>query len=107
MKQYHKISVESFRLYKKGESRPSREGLNQFAIRNNLENTEICEGCGRSTLHETYGVVKRIRHQIDHINGNKDDERFENRRVLCALCHVATDTYAGGNRKKVKSSQTA
>lgn len=107
MKNYNKISIDSFKLYAKGESRPSREGLNQYAIRNNLENTKICSGCGISNLHKTDGKVVEIRHQIHHVNGNKDDERFSNRRVLCALCHIATDNYAGGNRNKVKSSQTA
>ena len=41
--------------------------------------------------------------QLDHINGIKVDQTLSNLRFLCPNCHSQTQTYAGGNRKKVKS----
>jgi 5-methylcytosine-specific restriction endonuclease McrA len=41
--------------------------------------------------------------QLDHINGVKVDQTLSNLRFLCPNCHSQTQTYAGGNRKKVKS----
>jgi len=35
---------------------------------------------------------------LDHINGNKTDNRINNLRLLCPNCHSQTSTYAGRNR---------
>ena len=35
--------------------------------------------------------------QLDHINGDHDDNRIENLRILCPNCHSQTDTW--GNKK--------
>lgn len=38
--------------------------------------------------------------QLDHINGNRLDNRLENLRILCANCHSSTSTYCGRNIRK-------
>lgn len=35
--------------------------------------------------------------QLDHINGQHDDHRLENLRLLCPNCHSQTPTFAGRN----------
>ena len=52
---------------------------------------EICNGV------EWNGV--EIPLELDHINGDRYDNRLENLRILCPNCHAQTDTYRGRNKK--------
>lgn len=40
-----------------------------------------------------------LRLQLDHINGNRTDNRLENLRILCPNCHTQTPTHSGKNKK--------
>lgn len=51
-----------------------------------------CEGCDRS---EWNGSPVPL--ELDHINGNRTDNRLENLRLLCPNCHAQTPTYRGRN----------
>ncbi len=35
--------------------------------------------------------------ELDHINGDRDDNRLGNLRVICPNCHAQTPTYRGRN----------
>lgn len=38
--------------------------------------------------------------QIDHINGDRRDNRYENLMVMCGTCHLKTETWGQGNVSK-------
>ena len=55
-----------------------------------------CEECGwnKSTI-EGYLPL-----ELDHINGDKHDNRLENLRILCPNCHSLKPTHRGRNKIK-------
>lgn len=51
-----------------------------------------CAGCGRTTW-----LGRPIPLELDHVNGDRADNRLENLRLLCPNCHALTDTWRGRN----------
>lgn len=51
-----------------------------------------CSACGRD---EWEG--RPIPLELDHISGDRTDNRLDNLRLLCPNCHAQTDTYRGRN----------
>jgi 5-methylcytosine-specific restriction endonuclease McrA len=51
-----------------------------------------CEVCNRTTWNG-----EPIPLELDHINGQRSDNRIENLRILCPNCHAQTPTYRGRN----------
>lgn len=56
----------------------------------------VCVICGNPGKHMNLPLVL----EIDHINGNKLDNRLENLRLLCPNCHTQTHNYKAGNFSK-------
>ena len=55
----------------------------------------ICEICGQKPIWNN----KILNLQLDHINGNHNDNRLENLRIVCPNCHSQTDTFCGKKDK--------
>ncbi|MEK7212798.1 MAG: HNH endonuclease signature motif containing protein [Patescibacteria group bacterium] len=73
---------QSFKL----KNRLFREGLRQ----------QYCEQCGWAKKTEN-GYLPL---ELDHVNGDRHDNRIENLRVLCPNCHSLTTNHRGrGGRK--------
>ncbi|MFJ9343925.1 HNH endonuclease [Streptomyces sp. NPDC101733] len=55
-----------------------------------------CDGCG--TPPEWHGRPMTL--EVDHVNGDRSDDRPENLRLLCPNCHAITSTWCRGGRRK-------
>lgn len=55
-----------------------------------------CEICSWAKV----SVDGRIPLELDHINGDRHDNRIENLRILCPNCHSLQSTHRGKNKKK-------
>ncbi|MFN2555282.1 MAG: HNH endonuclease signature motif containing protein [Nitriliruptorales bacterium] len=53
----------------------------------------VCEACG---ISEWLGRPAPL--QLDHVNGDRRDNRIENLRILCPNCHSQTDTWCSRNK---------
>lgn len=56
----------------------------------------VCSVCGISDW-----LGQKLTLQLDHINGIRNDDRFENLRLLCPNCHSQTETFAGKNKVSI------
>ncbi len=77
-----------------------------YAMRNYIirERGEKCEKCGIAEWNKNV-----LSFHVDHINGDRKDNRFENLKILCPNCHSQTDTFASKNvsefgKEKMKES---
>lgn len=69
----------------------SPHNLKRRLLRDGVLRNE-CYLCGISVWLEKPLVL-----HLDHVNGDGDDHRLENLRLLCPNCHSQTDTYSGRN----------
>ena len=68
-----------------------------FKLKNRLISENVkenkCDSCG---IIEWNG--KPLTMQLDHIDGDSHNHKFDNIQFLCPNCHAQTDTYCGKNK---------
>lgn len=107
----HGVSIEHFsgRPWNRGKRLPPRgrplsyylvKGDRQLISSDRLRNLLVREGalvarCAHCELVEWQGEPVPL--ELDHINGDRYDNRPENLQLLCPNCHALTPTYRGRN----------
>jgi 5-methylcytosine-specific restriction endonuclease McrA len=76
----------------------NKRRINSHALRLKLLKHNVfmhkCYGC-----HLTTWLDKPIPLELEHINGNNQDNSLNNLTLLCPNCHALTSTYRGKNKK--------
>jgi hypothetical protein len=79
----------------------ARSSFQSFKLKKRLFNANLkprhCEECGWARVSDD-GYLPL---ELDHINGDRHDNRIENLRVLCPNCHSLKPTHRGKNRRRI------
>jgi hypothetical protein len=71
--------------------------IQSYKAKNKLLREKILEYiCSNCNLTEWLDGPMPL--ELDHINGDRNDYRLENLRLLCPNCHALTSTYRGKNK---------
>jgi hypothetical protein len=78
----------------------TKQNASNNSIRNYIKHYKLkdykCVECGICEIWNN----KKLTLHLDHINGNKIDNRLENLRFLCPNCHSQTETFGAKNHHK-------
>lgn len=106
----YKINCDHFtgQGHNKGERRPKRPlafytqfgfPINSFRLKTRLLQEGVFEPICNSCKGRVW-MGKPMPLELEHKNGNNEDNRLENLELLCPNCHSFTPTYRGRNQKR-------
>ena len=87
---------QDIQLYLTNQKPISSFRLKQRLLSENLM-AAVCLDCGGADW-----LGKPMPLELDHIDGNSDNNQLDNLRLLCPNCHSFTSTYRGKNQKRAK-----
>lgn len=77
--------------------------INSFRLKHKLLDENILKAqCSSCKLTSWLDVAIPL--ELDHIDGNPENNSLDNLRLLCPNCHALTDTYRGKNQARVKKA---
>lgn len=91
-KTFEKIENGTFKSYARGNG--ENQQLKLYLIEKNGYKCMVCDN--------TKWMGQPIPLQVDHKDGNSDNDKVENIRNICPNCHAQTKTYCGKNKGKGK-----
>lgn len=77
----------------------NKQSISSFALKKRLLREKLLAPKCASCLNETW-LGGQIPLELDHIDGNNQNNKLNNLRLLCPNCHALTTTYRGKNKKK-------
>lgn len=86
-------AIVSFALVEQGKGTSRR--CKQYLIETK---GNVCTLCGQGTIWNNFPLVL----QLDHIDGNSDNNTLSNLRLVCPNCHTQTETYGYKQANKPK-----
>ncbi|KDN74711.1 hypothetical protein DF19_28310 [Streptomyces olindensis] len=73
-------------------------------LRRALQEVGVPEECADCGIGPEW-LGKPLTLEVDHINGDRSDDRLENLRLLCPNCHAVTSTWCRGGQRRHNLAQ--